>query len=390
MTITHRAARRTRVLTALAVGAALTATLAACSSDSDDGGSASAPSGETSADSALAQEITTLEQPLDAFPVPTDKVDGVADLAGGTIYYVPITSRAPQFAITQAEITVAAKAAGLKVQACDGKGTPTDISACITQATHAKAVGIVLDGLAYDMAANAIEGAQKAGVPVVISNQMTDERHPATETFSNVGTAGSPQMIALAKWIMFDSGGKANVLINEATDGASQIAYVEAAVDEFTKDCPDCTVTVNKVSSASFDQIPSSTSSALLKNPDIDYVISEFAEFLQPTAQGVQQASAKVTMTTAASALSTLKELKGGATLQAATAQAAGYQGWVDVDAILRLHAGQDVPEYEVPTRLFTPDTLDGVELTSDAEQTGAWFGPATYTDDFTALWGVN
>ncbi|MEQ6896378.1 substrate-binding domain-containing protein [Microbacterium sp. KR10-403] len=384
-------AARSRALAVLAVGAALTAGLAACSSSSsggDDAGKATASSGG-STDSALSQTVASLEKELDAFPVPTDSVDGVADLAGGTVYYIPITSRAPQFAVTQQGLTAAAKAAGLKVQLCDGEGTPTAISACVTQAQHAKAAGIVLDGLAYDMAANAIDAAQKAGVPVVLSNQLPSDRHPVSATFAYAGTAGSPQMVALADWIALDSDGKANVLINEATDGESQIAYVDAGIAEFKKVCPGCTVTVNKISSASFQQIPSSTSSALLKNPDIDYVISEFAEFLQPTQQGVQQASAKVTMTTGASALSTLKELKGGATLAAATAQAAGYQGWVDLDAILRLHAGQTVPDYEIPSRLFTPESAGSLTLTSDAEVSGEWFAPTTYTSDFQKLWGM-
>lgn len=55
----------------------------------------------------------------------------------------------------------------------------------------------------------------------------------------------------------------------------------------------------------------------------------------------------------------------------------------------MRLMLGTDVPEYTIPVRLFTRDTIGSVELTSDAEQSGVWFGPVTFRDDFKKLWGV-
>ncbi|WP_167132564.1 sugar ABC transporter substrate-binding protein [Paramicrobacterium chengjingii] len=379
--------RRMRCIAALGGVAALALTLTACSADAESSGDVG---GTDAANSELAQTVKELTQELDHYPVPTDPVDGVADLNGATVYYIPVTQRAPQFAVTQAGLEAAAKTAGVKVQACDGQGTPTAISACISQATKANAAGIILDGFSYDMAANAIDSAQSAGVPVVISNQLADDDHPTSDTFSYVGTAGTPQMTALAQWITLDSGGSANVLINESTDGESQIAYVEAGIKQFETDCPECVVEVNKISSANFQEIPSSTSSALLKNPDTDYLIVEFAEYLQPTQKGVQQSSnTGLNVVAGASALSTLKLVESGG-IKAATAQAAGYQGWVDLDAIFRLVEGQDVPEYEIPSRLFTPETIGDIDLTQAAEQSGEWFGPTTFTDDFASLWGLD
>ncbi|GAA3880656.1 hypothetical protein GCM10022381_23640 [Leifsonia kafniensis] len=391
--ITENATRhhRGRILTGIGAAAALAVVLAGCSGDGStpaEAGSSSNPS--DSATSQLSQEVDTLSQPLDAYPVPTEAVTGVSDLAGGTVYYVPITLRAPQFAVTQSGIEAAAKAAGLKVQVCDGQGNPTGVSSCVDQATQAHATGIVLDGAPYDLAANSLDAAQAAGIPVILSNQIVDERHPVSKTFAYVPPAGSEQLIALSKWIAVDSDGTANILFNRSTDGPGQIAYVEAATTALPDFCPGCTATVYDVSSANFAQIPPSTSSALLKNPDVNYLVSEFAEYLHPASDGVQQAgmTGKVQMLAAAAALSNIEEVsKGG--LAAVAAQAAAYQGWVDLDAVLRLVADQEVPEYTIPFRLFTPESAKDVTLTPEAEQSGEWFGPTTFTDQFKKLWAV-
>jgi len=385
MTSTTRA-RLARALTAGAAVATIAVSLAACSGADDKG--TSDPS-ESAANPALAA-LADLQKPLDAYPVPNEPVTGAADVAGGTLYYIPITQQSPQFAVDEKGVKAAASALGMSVQVCDGKGTPTEVSACVDHATNAKAAGIILDAVPYDMAANSIDAAQKAGIPVVIGNQIADERHPTTATFTYTAVSGSAQQEALARWVIADSNGKANVLINKTTDGKSQIQYVEDALKVFEAECDGCTVNTNEVSSANFSQVPSSTSSALLKNSDTDYLIVEFAQFLQASQSGLQNAGAtgRVTVGAGSATLNDIKAVSSG-TVGAVTAQASAFAGWMYVDATLRLIAGQEVPEYTIPIRLFTKDSMDDVELTDAAEESGAWFGPATFTDEFKKLWGV-
>jgi len=388
--------RRTRSSRALAAAGVLSLAvvgLAACSSDDDSAASTdAAASAGGGASSDLAAAVAKYEKPLDAYPVPTDPIDGgVGSLRGKTVYYIPISAQSPQFAVTQTALVTALGQVGIHVQSCDGKGTPTDVSACVSQATKAKAGTIVTDAVPYGLAANAFDAAQKAGIPVIISNQVPDDAHPDSKTLLIIAAGGSEMQVALADWITLDSGGKANVLINQSTDGPSPAVFVQAGKDAFAKNCPDCKVTVNEVSSANFSLIPSSTSSALLKNPSIDYVESQFEQYLQATQAGVQQANkmAKVKGVTGAAQLSGLKQLASGNFLYAASAQASAYQGWVDADASMRLMLGKDLPDYTIPVRLFTQDSVKDVQLTDDAQASGEWFGPSTFTDDFLKLWGV-
>jgi ribose transport system substrate-binding protein len=217
-----------------------------------------------------------------------------------------------------------------------------------------------------------------------------DEDHPASATLAYVGeNAGSDQQKALAEWTIADSGGKADLLINQNTDGPSPAAFVDAGKQVFSEKCPDCKVTINGVSSSNFSLVPSSTSAALLKDPNIGYVQSQFEQFLQPTQAGIQSASKTgLKVITGAAELSSLKALQSGQ-IQAAAGQAASYQAWADIDAVLRMMQGKQAPDYDIPVRLFTQDSVADLDVTEDALESGEWFGPTTFTDDFKKLWGV-
>ena len=377
-----------RTFAALGAATVLATSLAACGSSSDDS-AATAGSSSSGGSSKIADEVAALSKPLDAYPVPTASVGVTASLKGKTIYYIPISQQAPQFTITSNQLTQAAKAVGMKVLVCDGKGQPSAINACIGQGTAAGAGAIVLDAIPYVLAGNSIDAAQKAGIPVLIGNNNPDTGVKTSNTLQYVGyDAGSNMEIALAKWTIADSDGKANILINMDSDGPS-IAQFEAAGEQVFKDqCPDCKVTVNKVSSANFSLVPSSTSAALLKDPNIDYVQSQYEQFLQPTQAGIQQTSRQLTVMAGAAQLSSVKAVAKGQ-VAAAAGQASAYEGWVYMDAILRMAAGQTVPEYSIPVRLFTKDTVTAADQTEQAQDSGAWFGPTTFTDDFKKLWGL-
>jgi len=365
--------------------------LAACSSGGSGTGAATTTG--SSSNSALATKVAALEK-TGSYPIPSGSIANVASLRGKTVFYIPITQQSPQFAVTQAALQVAFGKVGITLQVCNGNATPTGISACLSQATSAKAAAIITDAIPYVLAANAFAAAEAAGIPVLNTNQIPDSSHPASAKLGYIYAAGTAQMDAVADWIADNSGGKASVLINESTDGPAPVAFVTAALKEFKSVCPGCTVTINKISSANFSLIPSSTSSALLKVPNVGYVVSEFDQYLQPTLGGVQQAGkiASVKGVSGAAQLSGLQMLSGKNFLYAEVGQASAYQGWVDADAVLRMMtgtAGNALPGYTIPIRLFTRDNIGDIALTAAAQNSGVWFGSSDYTQSFLKLWGV-
>lgn len=393
-TPTSSRARRARV--AAAVGAAAILALSACSPGETPPGSTGAPSTDASAqpsETASANTGVTLEellQPRDAYPVPTEPTGDVASLAGSTVYYVPLTAQAPQFSVTGAAVTEAFAAVDIDVQVCNGNATPTDISACVSQATQASAMAIITDAVPYGMAANALDAAQAAGIPVVQNNNAASAEHPESETLLYSPDGSAEQIIGMLEWIKSDSGGSGTVLFNKAADGAS-VPISTAALAEAPTICPECTIELNEVTSANFGLIPSSTSSALLRVPDAEYVVAQYAIHLQPTQGGVEAAgrAADIKGLTGASQLGALQQLASENFLHVATGQASVFQGWVSADIAMRAVLGTEIPEYEVPVRVFTRETIGDVELTAEAEASGEWFGPATFREDFLAIWGA-
>jgi ribose transport system substrate-binding protein len=384
---------RLRKLSTAGAAALAAALLAACSPGTTEsaGDSTGTDGGGDSPVADVVADVEAATQPRDAFDLPSDPVD-VSALAGKTVYYVPLTAQISVFQLYGKKLGEALDAAGVQLQICDGGANPSQIAGCIDQAVGASAAAIVADNVPYGMAANAFEAARAKGIPVVIANQLPDPQQPADESLAYIPGPATDMITSAADWIIADSEGKATVVLQKVTDNPSTIAWGEAAEQEFADRCPDCTVVVNEVSAANFPLIPSSTSSAILKNPDTGYVLAEFEHFVQPTLGGIQQTpnAAKIKIVSSAATLTGLKMVDEGAPLHADVGQNFSFQGWATADAVFRLVAGQEVPEYDVSYRLFTQDNIGDVDLTEDGEASGDWYGPTDYADDFTALWGLS
>lgn len=348
-----------------------------------DGGGENTPSGG----SALATKVADFQKPLDSYTMPTEAIKDANALKGKTIYYIPITTQAPQFALTAKVMEEAATTVGAKLQVCNGEGTPSTISQCIDGATNDATTGvIVLDGFFIGMAANSAMAAQAAGIPVISSNQDILPDFPANKTLGYVKAPGAAMFTEVSSWISLDSGGTANQLVLSSQDGPIQKTFIEKSLPEIKADCPDCKITILEVSSANFSQVASDLASKLLQDPTINYVQAQFAQYL-PVVLPVT-ADKQIKVGTGASTLGALQAVDSGQ-VAAASGQSATFGSWALVDTALRMANGQAVFDYVIPTRLFTADNIKDVKLTEAAEATGEWYGPTTFPADFKKLWGV-
>jgi ribose transport system substrate-binding protein len=366
------------------------ALLAACSPGTTD--SAGGSDGSAAADGPLAEvvaDVETASQAQDSFEVPSDPVD-VSGWEGKTVYYIPITAQISVFQVYGAKIGEALETVGADLQICDGGSNPSQISGCIDQAVGASAAAIITDNVPYGMAANALDGARAAGIPVLIANQLVDPAFPADDSLAYVQGPATEMITRVADWIIADSDGTATVVLQKVTDNPSTIAWADAAEQELDERCPDCTVVVNEVSASNFPLIPTSTSAAILANPDTRYVLAEFEHFVQPTLGGVQQSpnAAQIKIVSSAATLTGLQMLADGGPLHADAGQNFAYQGWATADALFRLVAGQEIPEYDYSFRLFTQDNIDDLDLSEEGEASGSWYGPTDFAEDFAVLWG--
>ena len=386
----------------LAPGATLTAAalLAACSSSSSSStsassstGASSSPSATSTAPAALAaaqKMVAQLEGTTSAYPVPTADVPGVSKFAGKTVFYIPLDAHIPGFVVTAATMKTALTKAGLKFQECDGQGNPSAIASCVSQAQGVNAAGIVLDAIPYGMAQNALDGAKAKGIPIIVTDQYSQGAQSTNQVAYVQGVVDQPSQIAY--WLIASSGGKASAIIGEEEDSPSSIAYVQNALPIFKQDCPDCHIVVKPITASMSDQqITAAVTSNVQTDPTAQYYYTEFEDSLQDTVSGIQASgkASSVGIAVAGGSVNGLGLLKSGQLVKAVVAVDQPYAGWALTDEILRMMTKSGPVTETFPSRLFDAANIGSIQVTSAAQDSGAWFGDDSYQASFEKLWGV-
>lgn len=382
------------LLAAGAAGALLL--LSACSSVEEQNADAASGNDDSAASSPEAQAAQELvdqfSQAVSGFEAPGDPVDGVADLTGQTVYFVPATYQVPVFQALAGALEGALGAAGIGLEVCDGKSNPANMASCIQQGIDADAGAIITGSIPQELVSVAFESAQKAGIPIV--NTMTAPAGPGDPTQVAYLT---PDYITLqsmsSNWVIADSDASANVLYVQITDTPATILWAEqGALATYQKSCPDCEVTVIKANTGQFDKLPSLVTSELTKNPDIDYVQTEVDFAVQPTVEGLQAANAtSVKIASMDGVLATLQMLEAGQFIHSEVGFNVDALGWYAADQALRMMAGlPSNTEVAFPyQRMFTSANIGELDLTPEGEKSGEWYGSTDYRDGFLALWGL-
>jgi ribose transport system substrate-binding protein len=378
--------------------ASAAALAAACGSSGNNSTSTSGSGASSPGVARASAVVASLSKPTTTFPAPGPPLKNVKSLKGKSVWYIPLSLSAPVFGIGNASLHAALGKVGVTVHTCSGQSNPSATSACVNEAVARGANAIVADAVPVVLAANAFAKAQSHHIPVLIVNQLPPPSPKMPGAVTGNGndklayalSQDATQVKAIADWTIADSHGKANVLMEVFTDSPSTLAYGAGAVAEFKHNCPSCTITVQKVGFANASLIPSQTSSALLRNHSINYVVPEFDAVLQPVSQGIQQAGSanKVKIGTDGGDLPALQELKAGR-LGAEVGEDFPYAGWADADEVMRMMLGMPVVTEHVPVRMFTRANIGSLQLTAAAQASGAWYGSNAYQGMFEHLWGL-
>lgn len=374
----------------LSVSVVAIASAAAVSLGTAVGAAAQTRAAHVSVPGAVAKQLQTFESTVSSYALPKRSLKDPSKLRGKTIEYIPVSSAVPEFSqIVAPALRKAVSAVGAKLSVCsDPAASPTEWNACFSQAVGQKDAAIILDAAPWQVVATQIPAALKAGVQVQVDDQVKSTIPGTGWVFGASGIIQS----AVADWIIQDSGGKANVLINEDTDGPSPPLYINNyALPTFKKYCHSCSTSVQTISTANINQVASQTSSALLKDPSTNYVYSEFDQFLQTTEEGVQSANdlSKVKGVSTTGLVAGLELMKKKQYLYADASIDFSYQAWAEADLAFRQILGMPLVNVSVPMRLFTRQNVGTVALTQAAQDNGSWFGPTTFVASFKKLWGV-
>jgi ribose transport system substrate-binding protein len=375
--------------------------LAACGTAGTAGAPASGPaSAGSSASAGVAQaqaQIAKYSRPMTFKPAGSPLSGVRSALTGKTVYYVPITQQVPIFPVVESGLTQALAAAGAHLHVCDGGATPPATTACLNQAIADHAAAVVTDSIPFGFAQQGFLALESHHIPVLLGDE------PA------VGAAGKPvagndqlafletnqvrAMALSADWIIAHSTGKADVLVIKITDSPLTVqAITQGALGEFAARCPGCTVHTVAETTANLSTLPSLVSSALLKDPNIGYVFTEFDTDLQPALGGIIQTgrTAKVIGVSSMGILGSLQMLRAGNYLQEDTGSAGVLQGWQYADQVFRMLLHQPVLASEdIPQRVFTRDNVGTLDLSPAGQISGSWYVTNDFKTAFSKLWGL-
>jgi len=372
---------------ALALAACLLA--AACGS-----GGGTSGGGTSTANIAEAQSLVTkAEQPISSWQPAGGKFDA-SKAKGKSIWYISLSLTIPFEQFVLQGIQQGAALAGAKGVGFDGKFSPAEATRGVALAIQAKADLIMIDGFQPQLLLPAIAQAKAAGIPVLTANTQDPGTplpgYPAGVTGIATHPFSEPGKIE-ADFVVADSKGKANVLFLSTTDvPVITTAVKDGFVNEMTRLCPACTVTIEAVPSSQWSGLTPRTATLIATHPNVNYIVPDFDGMVIYMVPGVTSANAqnKVKIVSFNASPSVMKNLADHYVVAGDTGGPNLVQGWAFADEALRILAGgQPVNDLNIPTRLFDANNVGSIDLT---KQESEWYGVGDYVAKFKAQWGIS
>ncbi len=389
----HNAPRPKRKFVALVILAASALLLTACTSTAATSATKSAAATTSAADlSYAASRVSSYSTLPKTEPVGT-AFDASVD-KGKTVWYIPLVATVAPIQAIAVNLKRALATEGVKMQECDGNGTVVGWNGCIQQAVAQKPGAIVLESINPSLVSASIASAKAAGIPVLIdtATDSTSTWYPAATAQVSYDYTLGAQLVA--DWIIADSKGKAHVLVIDTNDLSLKTAVTKNGYEhEFATRCPGCDVTVDSVTSSADwgTMVTPLVTSALTKDPSIDYVVAEYDPEVPGAITALAQLGKQGTVKVAAYNAS-LEQMQDLAQKDYVSVEVGSNQdslGWAEADQVLRVLAGKKPVQSEATgTRVFTSANIGSVKLNTTDFYSGAWYG-SSFEAAYKKLWGL-
>ncbi len=373
-----------KVQATVAVAAAASLLLAACSSNGDGGKASEGAKSScvTEAQGALkaAQEEATLK-------VTPKKLD--ASGASGKTVYLIIPAAVTFWNDASAGLKEAASAVGMKARTLNANASLPNLTAAFSQALAAGADGIIVGAFPPAAYANQLAEAKKAGIPVISSMESTPGS-PHVDGVSTLIGVDFPNLgKVLAAQMLNETSCKLSALVPYAA-GQPQLKSVVKAITSTTKDLCGSACGVEGVT---FPGAQAATAVGPLAvsrynaNPKINYFVSNSSNLGPLIETSLKQAQIDVPLTGIGGQQPDLETIVEGGLMNSNNIYAPGkFVGWTFADAFVRAFAGQSPEDVTLPTRLVTAETLKS----SGLEPADIWPGYQDFAASFKAAWSVS
>lgn len=281
-------------------------------------------------------------------------------------------------------VIAAGAAAGLKVHVWDGQNKTTVQIEGMNQAVAQGAAGIILEDIPTQIVSDPLAKATAAHIPV-INWADDDPSGPLLGVQARVTTSWTKDGEELAAYALSHSGCNTHAFVPYAGAVQNHVDIKNGFVNYFTKECPGCQVTAYPIDIPTFTtSVAPVVINAIQRDPKLEWIAPTFdylCTFLVPAIEAAGYAN-KVKVISHDGNPSNIDYIKKKEVQVADISfTPAEYQGWLLVDQVGRLMAGQ------APTNFVTPEQLVSVDDEAAVAQLNASFGD--YQPGFKQLWGI-
>lgn len=319
----------------------------------------------------------------------------MSQIAGTTIFNIPNNSSIPYIEVVDREAKKVAESYGATWIEYSTEGTPNEHTVGIDQAINQNADIIILaQGVNAELLVPALERAKAAGIPVIITHTyQTGAPLPGSLDrliASQVTAPFNEAARLMADFAIQATEGGGDILIVNSSEVPPSNGMVSAMKDEFTSHCGGCSIEeVDVAATAWATDLSSTVQSALLTNPDIDFVLPVYDSMMLYVESAVLS-SGKVGQVQTASFNGTpaiLKLMQDGDVVAMDVGEDVSWLAWSTLDEAGRILTGNSPTtggNQKTPLKVLTDDN---VADTGVPPESGKGYGNA-YVKGYEALWG--
>jgi len=324
--------------------------------------------------------------------VPPGPAFDTSKVKGKTILSIPVSSANPFTANIETAMAGAAKLLGIKFINYTNQAQVSQWVQGIGQAINRKVDLIdMLGGTDPRVLGPQVAAAKRAGIPIGTSHLYDITQTPVAVDFSIPADYQRAARLE-ADWVILDTKGKADVIIVTSNEIVPTPAIVKALKDEFAKQCGSgCKYTLINAPVADWStKIQPQVQSALVKDPNVNYVIpiyDSMSQFVVPaiTAAGRK---GKVHIATYNGTPFVMGYLQQGNAVRFEVGENLNWLGWAYIDAEARILAGEKIPRQfneHTALRAFTSENIDEA---GRPPKLSTGYGNA-YEIGYKKLWGI-
>ena len=324
------------------------------------------------------------------FSAPGPAFDARACAAGKRIMTLPVSSANPFTKNIALAMIEAGAEVGVEVVEWENQAQPSQWVQGINFAINEKFDLIdMLGGVDPRVLVPQIQAARAAGIKVKTSHfyDLSQTPHESVDGAVQVPYYNAGEI--LANWAIVRSGGKANVVIIGSDEIVPTAPFVQGIRDTLAANCPDCreVAYINAPVPEWATKIQPSVQSALLANPEVNYLIPIYDSMSQFVVPGVRIAG-KTGIVKIATFNGTpfVIDLIQQGEVEMDIGESLGWIARAIIDSHMRTLCGlEEPPKLNVPFYLFDAENAKDAGTPADYDR---GYGDV-HVAGFRALWGL-